>query len=255
LVYDGLHEAIIDDEVYQKTQELLARNITPKVPARRTIKNPLASLIVCGKCGRRMARRPYSSGQQDSLICPVTSCDNVSSYLHLVEEKLMQVLDQWLNDYKVQLENSRYKGNITIDPDIIKNAIRQLDKEMDTYNKQLDSLHDLLEQGVYTTDKFLERNKILNEKMKTAISDKESLEEQLRLLSRQKESENVIIPKVERVIELYSGLDDPALKNKLLKEVLDKVVYLKTTKGNKNDPNTLDDFELVLYPHLPKIVL
>jgi hypothetical protein len=254
LVTNGLHEAIVDEGTFQKAQELLAKNFSPKITAKRNMKNPLAGLIVCGKCGRRMARRPYYSGQQDSLICPVTSCDNVSSYLYLVEEKLLQALKVWLVNYKIQYEHSR-KGITSIDPEMIKSAIRQLDKEMETYNKQLDSLHNLLEQGIYTTEKFLERNKVLNDKMKTTLSDRSTLEEQLNQLAQQEEGEKFIIPKVEKVIEMYYKLEDPEKKNILLKGVLDKVIYLKTTKGTKWDLSTMDDFELVLYPNMPKYIL
>ena len=94
ILADGLHEAIIDKDTYEAAQELLSKNHIPSITKKRTIKNPLAGLIICGKCGRRMSRRPYSSGQHDSLICPITSCDNVSSFLSIVEVKLLQGLDQ-----------------------------------------------------------------------------------------------------------------------------------------------------------------
>lgn len=254
-VYDGLHEAIIDDETYNKAQELLKLNSTPKVPSIKKMRNPLAGLIICGKCGRTMARRPYSSGQPDSLICPVTSCDNISSYLSIVEKKLLQALESWLENYKVEFKKNIQEPSYSVSPKLLQDAIKRLDNEIHTLYKQLDSLHDLLEQGIYTTDKFLERNRVLTEKIKTLETEKKYIDKQLKQITLQKESEKKIIPKVEKVIDIYNKTKDPKAKNMILKEVLDKVVYLKTKKGNKYDQSTLEDFELVLYPNLPKNVL
>ena len=51
--------------------------------------NPLAGIIICGICGPKMKRRPYSSGQEPSLICDGPTCTNISSKLSLVEEILI----------------------------------------------------------------------------------------------------------------------------------------------------------------------
>jgi hypothetical protein len=61
--------------------------------------------------------------------------------------------------------------------------------------------------------------------------------------------DSIAIPKIEKILQLYKSTDDPVLKNKLLKEVLDKVVYTKTVNGRWH--NSPGDFELVLYPKLP----
>ena len=45
-------------------------------------------------------------------------------------------------------------------------ALRRLATEYDTLNKQLDNAHDLLEQGVYTTEQFLDRSRKLSERIK-----------------------------------------------------------------------------------------
>ena len=248
---DGLHEAIIDEDTFRLAQELLAQNSSPKVPARRRIKNPLAGLIVCGKYGRKMSRRPYSSGQQDTLMCPVTSCDNVSSYLSIVEEKLLRALEKWLNDYKVEYEQNALSSSSAIEPDILENAIKKLNKDIDVYSKQLDSLHDLLEQGIYTTDKFLERSKLLGDRIKEAQEDIENLENQIEQINAREKSKQVIIPRVQKVLDVYRDREDPADKNDLLKEVLEKAIYLKENRNGRWDEKAMDDFELVLYPKVP----
>lgn len=249
IITDGLHKPIIDEDTFELAQQYLAENPTVPAPKKLGVKNPLAGLIVCGKCGRKMVRRPYSSRQPDSLMCPVTSCDNISSYLHLVENKLLKVLEDWLKDYKLEIKQQE-KKETNLETGIIRQSIEKLDDELKTLNKQLNSLHDLLEQGIYSTDVFLERSKILNNKINSTKTDKKELEEKLKQSATREESKKTIIPKVERVLEIYHTLEDPAAKNKLLKEVVEKAVYTKTVNGRWH--NKPDNFDLVLYPKLPK---
>ena len=58
-----------------------------------------------------------------------------------------------------------------------------------------------------------------------------------------------IVPKVEKLLEVYRDLPDAKSKNDVLKSVLEKVVYLKTERAVKGRP--LDNFELTIYPKLP----
>jgi site-specific DNA recombinase len=249
ILADGLHEAIIDEDTFQFAQELLSKNRKPSITTNRTIKNPLAGLIICGKCGRRMSRRPYKSGQQDTLMCPVTSCDNVSSYLSLVEDKLLQALEKWFLDYKVKLDENSHQTD-TIEPEMLERSIVKLQKDIGVYEKQMDNLHNLLEQGVYDIDKFLERSKVLGDNIRAANDDIAILEEEIKQLNAREESKRVIIPKVQTVLEVYRSVEDPAKKNKLLKEVLDKVIYLKENTNGRWSDAAMDDFVLVLSPNV-----
>lgn len=250
VIVDGLHPAIIDEDTFELAQQYLAENPSVPAPKKLGIKNPLAGLIVCGECGRKMVRRPYSSGQPDSLICPVTSCDNVSSYLHFVEERLLHSLEEWLEAYKLNLGTADKDQHDDMEIELIKKAIDNCDKEMETLEKQLNSLHDLLEQGIYSTDTFLERSQIISNKINSNKAQRKELDKKLNKASTREENKRVIIPKAERVLELYDTFDTPAEKNKLLKEVIDKAVYIKTVKGRWH--NNPDDFEITLYPKLSK---
>lgn len=104
ILVEGLHEPIIDKKTWEKAQSYLASQGSPRVPLRKTIKNPLAGLIECSICGRKMIRRPYKRDYPESLICPLSGCPNISSHLYLVEEKLLDSLRQWLEEYKMDLK-------------------------------------------------------------------------------------------------------------------------------------------------------
>ena len=121
--------------------------------------------------------------------------------------------------------------------------------EIATLEKQRDSLHDLLEQGVYDTDTFLARSKTIAARLQQAYTDKAALTSSMNEAIRRRETQRKIIPKVETLIEVYYSLPNASAKNAMLKEVLEKVVYKKEASGRWGKP---DDFSIDLYPKLPR---
>lgn len=250
LVVNGLHEAIIDEEIWNTARMYMSKNKSRPIIRGKSIKNPLSGLVVCGKCGRMMVRRPYSTKNPDTLICRLTSCDNISSQLNYVEERIIQALGVWLNEYKMKWNIKDTDQPTNIQHDVKKEAVRKLDKELEILDKQLNNLHDLLEQGIYSTDKFLERSKLLNDKLQDTQRIRKSLLDDLSTEIVREENRKNVIPKVEKVLEVYHTVNSPSEKNTLLREVLEKVVYTKTVNGRWH--NRPDDFEIILYPKLPK---
>ena len=246
LIVDGKHEAIISEDTYFLAQKLLSANSTPPIPGSRELRNPLAGLIVCGVCGRTMIRRPYRSGYQDGLICTGPGCTNVGSHLQVVEERLLQALESWLAKYRLKLEESPVQDT-SPEVEVLKQSIEHTASEIATIEKQIARLHDFLEQGIYSVEVFMERSKGLNERLAEMRNQKAALEEKLSKLQTKPAELASFIPRVERVIELYRALEDPAQKNELLKEVLEKAVYIKP-RANRGK---IDAFELAIYPKLP----
>ncbi|GMQ58136.1 recombinase family protein [Vallitalea sediminicola] len=251
IIVNGLHEAIIDQTTFEFVQNRLSVNSEVPIPSRYKIKNPLAGLVICGMCGRKMTRKPYNNSYPDALICKITSCKNISSQLSIVEQKLMDCLRSWLIEYKIDLKSDKKnKVNSNLQYEITKKSIKKLDEELITLEKQSNNLHNLLEQGVYSIDKFLERSKIITNNISEVKKAKNELFDILNKTTVYQKSQETLIPKIERVLEVYDNLTDPVEKNVLLKEVIDKVVYTKTVNGRWH--GNPDDFNLVLYPKLPK---
>lgn len=250
LLYDGLHEAIIDEDLFYKTQEYLKNNKPKPAPNMKPIKNPLTGIVICGQCGSKMVRRPYPNRTPDALVCPASGCKNISSYLSYVENRILVSLQQWLTDYKLQLdiENKEVISNTEIE--VKKQNVKRLEEEMKNLNKQMSSIHDFLEQGIYTTETFMERSKIINEKLNETKTNFDIIKKELDDNSKIQRSITEFIPKVEHVLAVYDSVDDPEIKNALLDEVVSKAVYTKTKRVGKD--KNFDDFELIVYPRIPK---
>ena len=250
LIYDGLHEPIIDIKTWELVQEKRKLN-TPKVKHSHQVQNPLVGLIFCEKCGKPMQRRPYTKADKPTTImCSNSKCDNISSKLYIVENKIIDSLKIWLENYKVNYE-IKYNSN-TDNGKIIEQSISVTKKGLEKENTKLNKIYDFLENGIYSKDEFINRSKSIKENIESLEN---KLKEYTKLLNKNNEMQSqkeTIIPKLENVIELYYKLESAEDKNILLKSILAKITYLKTEKAIKKDSDPTN-FELHIYPKIPHI--
>ena len=249
LIYDGLHEPLIDNKTWELVQEKRKEN-TPKVKHSNVIQNPLVGLVFCKKCGKPMQRRPYNKTNKiTTLICPNPRCDNISSKLYVVENKIIEALKIWLKNYKVNYE---IKDNSNTDNNkVIEQSISATKKELEKESTKIDKIYDFLENGIYNKDEFINRSKSIKDNIQNLET---KLNEYNTLLQKNTEMQNekeTIIPKLENVIDLYDKLETAEDKNILLKSIISKVTYLKTEKSIKKDSD-FTNFELHIYPKVPQ---
>ena len=248
LIYDGLHEPIVDNKTWELVQEKRKQN-TPKIKHNNTIQNPLVGLVFCEKCGKPMQRRPYTKDVKPAtLMCSNPKCDNISSKLYIVEDKIIDALKIWLKNYKVHYSE---KNNLNSNNKIIEKSISITKKELEKENAKLNKIYDFLENEVYNNEEFISRSKAIKDNIQ-CLENK--LEEYNSLLEKNLDMQNqkeIIIPKLENIIDLYYNLETAEDKNILLKSIISKVTYLKTEKAIKKNSDPAN-FELHIYPKIPK---
>ena len=248
ILCDGLHEPIIDSVTWQIVQEKRSKHEAP-VPHNDTIFNPLTGIVFCAKCGKRMQRRPYKArGWDDTLICTNIHCDNISSKLFIVEDKIIESLKEWLKDYKtdctdyIEEMNSRKKVNL-------EENIKSLNKELEVQNKKLTNVYDFFEDGTYTKEMFSQRCQLIFKNISEIKASIEEIEQQIEIENKKEEGKKSIVPKIQNVLDIYYNLETVEEKNILLKSVVKRVDYLKTKKALKKNAD-LTDFELDIYPYV-----
>lgn len=239
---DGLHDSIIDINTWNKVQSIRKNNLNNRTKVDYSLKNPMASILHCGFCGKAMKRITYSS-RNDIRLCCKNCKKNIGSNFNYVEEKLLEALTLLLSEYKLKLINN---DNSDIDLLLNINTANQnrLNDELQKSNLQLNNIYDLLEQGVYTKETFNERLNLLKSKIEELNKQIDSLKKETSEIMQKKNNKQILIPKIEKVIEQYYQTDNIDLKNKLLKSVLQRVDYIKVNPKNK------DDFKLKLFPKL-----
>jgi len=254
ILVDGLHEGIIDSEVFARAQELIGQNPPRPTTERTALKNPLGGIIYCGRCGRSMIRRPSSnSGSADTLMCAVPECKNVSTKLHFVEERLLEALEAWMGGYKLKLgqdDGSAKKADKgRLQADLRRRAAGKVRAEIESLKKQQSKTHDLLEQGVYDADTFFARSEEIARRLQKAELEQAAAQKELNFEQRRGEIKAHLTPRVEGLTDIYRSLESPTAKNDLLGELLERAFYLREKGGRWH--SCPDDFELTLYPRLP----
>ena len=155
--------------------------------------------------------------------CPRRGCPNCSSYLPIVEERVIQGLSEWMKGYELEWSSAAASSSVS-SVGVREKALTSAEAELRKLQQQLERTHDFLEQGIYDTDTFLSRSRMLS-------------------------SRRDIIPKVKNLLDVYPLLETAEEKNALLKEVLEKVVYQKLNEKRKKSP---DGFTIEIYPRIPK---
>jgi len=251
IIADGKHPAIVSEELFEKAQEILNKRYHVPYQLENGITNPLAGLIRCENCGASMVLRPYPD--KDHQVMCYNSCGNKSSKLKYVEKEVLAGLAEWCLQYRAQWDidnkSKRKKSKLTSSIPVLEKAVENLQKELLELENQKNSLHDFLERGIYDVDTYLERSQNLATRIDAT---KVSLSKAKLVLGQEMQREKAqidIIPRIEKVLDVYPKINDPAHKNELLKSVLDYAAYSKD-KSKRND-----DFSLRLFPKLPKQTL
>lgn len=245
MLYDGLHEAIITKETFEAAQKMMSRNKSRPVPANKSTQNPLASLVVCKKCGRKMQRRPNSKNP-DLLICAEPTCDNHASYLYLVENCVISILRGWANGHQITGISANIQA--TQDTDITA-ELQSLDKAAFGVNTQLEKAFEAFETCIYDAATFKLRSQTLKKRLEEINTKKNELQ---KSISEARQNERLLkeyIPHVKRVVEAYDTLPSATMKNNYLKEIVDHIDYIKAQRGHGHE----EEFDIAVYPKIPKI--
>lgn len=248
ILVDGLHKAIIDEKTWKIVEAKRSLNSAPVVH-NNVVQNPLCGLVYCAKCGQKMKRRAYTKqSKEPTLYCANTECDNVGSKFHYVEEKVLDGLKKWLEQYKFDYEQHIEKINHN-KIESIEETIDSLESEAKKENEKLLSIFNFLEDGTYTKEMFKARSDAVSQniaKINNSIAEYKIKLEQEKVVDREKET---LVPKIENILDVYYLLETAEEKNDLFKTVLKRVNYLKTEKAIKKDSDPTD-FTINLFPKI-----
>lgn len=228
------HEGYISFERWEEIQKLINLRTHPQYY--KSLTNPLAGLIICQKCGKRMVYRPYTN-RPPYICCYDSNCNNKSSRFEYVEARLLETLGEWVAITKQKIISTKKEKSID-SATIEKKTLKKLENELSEVEKQKDTLHDLLEKGVYDIDIFIERSNKLKTKIDEITSNIKAVKSKYSAEKKSVKLKKDFIPKVEKVILNYSKSKSIDEKNELLKSILSHVNYIKE-KDWKPDEFTL----------------
>lgn len=110
LIYDGKHEAIITEELFNATQKKLGKN--PRLRKNMGLRNPLAGIVFC-HCGRAMSLRTYKNKDGSDrgparIVCDgQTHCHTGSCTNDEMIEAIAEILRQSIADFEVRIQSGQ----------------------------------------------------------------------------------------------------------------------------------------------------
>ena len=109
LIYEGKHEGIIDEDLFNRAQEKIGRNARAKATTK--VRNPLAGLVQCS-CGRAMSLRTHTRKDGTERCAPRLLCDGQihcgsgSCLYSEIEDRVIEVLKQCIEDFEIRINNN-----------------------------------------------------------------------------------------------------------------------------------------------------
>lgn len=243
------HPRMIDHDIFVEAQGYLGRGM-PKPPESYGIKSPISGIVVCAECGRKMYRRPASKTKggapYDVLMCRTEGCPTIGSRLSLVEDQVIKALSDWVSGYQLDCPGIP-ESKIPEKEKLLENA----EKEYNLLISQKDRLYDLLEQGIYSTEIFLERSKRLQEQIREIAEKVNIFRKDLEDEKKRESNINNFIPACQNLLDCYQDLSVQE-RNTALKLLLESIEYRKTKK-NKRGEKDVASFTLTIKPKIPRI--
>jgi DNA invertase Pin-like site-specific DNA recombinase/uncharacterized protein YlaN (UPF0358 family) len=216
LLFDGIHPAIISQELFDLAQAKRGKN-TP-VRKNMSVVNPFAGILFCAKCGKAVKYRAENGKYKPRLECSeMKHCKNGSARYYEVFDRVCEALEACISDFEVKLDN-----NDIDEKERHKQLISTLEKR----------LKELREKEVRQWEKYTD------EEMPKAIFDQ--LNE--KVLREKEETKNALCSaydsmpepvdyedKIETFKNALEALKDDTvsaeLKNKYLKAIIEKITY------------------------------
>lgn len=216
IIAPGKHEAIIDEAIFQAAQDKF--NSNPRAKWDAPLKNPLAGIFFCKACGRAMSQHPYKQAKDRFECRNRAKCGSKSAPIDEVLNALIcSLATVQLPDLEVHLKNNSGKSVA-----IQKKQLQKLSAEMEELKKQENKQYEFLEKGIYTEEKFIERNKALLDEM-------EELKKRIFNAKKDIPKEIDYADKIVKLEKAIAALNDEEMsietKNKLIRAIIEKIEY------------------------------
>ena len=240
----GLHAPLVTQELFDRAQQRLSQHaVRPGPKGQNGVQNPLAGLVFCALCGRRMIRRTGGRGRSPLLLCPGVACRTVGADLTAVETAVVQGLRRFLADLEqappdASPQKAERQGLLR--------SLAAAEKSQEQLRQQEQQAYRFAEQGVYSPEILRQRIDDLSCLRETVSRRIGVLHDNLASLPAPRQ-ELPIPAEFRHVLDCYELAETPAEKNELLRSVLERAEYSKTSGGRYQ----ASDLQIRLFPRLP----
>jgi hypothetical protein len=222
IIAEGRHPAIIDNETFRKAQDRLRKN--PSTKRDFVLQNPFAGIMYCAGCGRAITRHPYKLAGLRLECRSRPKCYKSAKYDDVEQAVIIALEESELPTLQAKLRNG--DGNSIA---IQKKLLERLEKQMVEFRQQEEKQYDLLETGVYTQDRFEQRNAALRKKMDEC---QEKIYETKATMPHQVDYAERVVSLEKAIAALKNPEVSAEVKNRLLKSVVEKIEFSTGETGH-----------------------
>ena len=235
-VVDGAHPALVDHDIFVKANEKRTNN--PRVIKDLKVSNPLAGVLVCGKCGHAMRRAPYPHAD-DRYACNYyqKACMKSIKMKEVIAAVITALEEAELPKLKAKLNGGQ--GNSAA---IQQKILDGLMKQMEEYKEQEENQYELLETKKYTPELFEKRNSALREKMKQCEIQ---IDETRRTMPKPVDYAERIIAMEDAIAALKDDTLEAEEQNKILRRIVERIEIETFPLPKRNTGCTLDIYLLL----------
>lgn len=207
--FEGKHDPMISLETFEKVQNKFN---SPKIRKDYRLKNPLAGLLFCEKCGKAMRYQNSSHARPRFVHQTSQRCKVKSAYIDDVMNAVVESLKLHIVDFETRVDNKPL-----VDESSVRTQVTALEAALKKLNQKKMKLFDDWEESDITPNEFAERKAYLNEKIDTT---KKQLKELESAIPEQEEHQE----KISRLHEALEMLKDDSIDAETKNEFLKRIV-------------------------------
>ena len=232
MLYDGKHlqYALVDEETFKAAS---SRFYSDRTKGNLKLKNILAGLLFCPKCGKAMVYQDYATKptvQPRYLHKQSQQCKVKSVLASDVHKAVAHSLKLYIDEFEMKIDNL---------PDVDENSIvaqiEALQTEQRKIEKKLAKLFDAWEDEKISDNEFVERKAVNTDRIDAIKKQMDELEDSIP--EKEEYQEKVMLLSDALANLLDEGLD-AEIKNAYLKQIIDKIEFSR----ENNDEFLLDVF-------------
>ena len=124
-------------------------------------------------------------------------------------------------------------------------ALSEIEKQLTDLDSRLRRTFELVEDGTYTREIFLSRQAELTAERERLTADRTAIQHKIEQAQHEYDARTGLAPAVRHVLDTYNTDLPAADRNKLLKQVIDRIDYHKRTRTRWTKES---DLSLTLHP-------
>ena len=160
----------------------------------------------------------------------------ISAVVHM-DEKTPHAMEEWLEEYQIQLEQTQTQ---TVDP--IDTALETVHSQLTGLQLQQEKICEYLEKGIYSVEMFSKRNAALSKEIEQLRDSETDLLRQKSEGNKRNRAASELIPTTQHILDSYDALTVEE-KNSLWKLVIRRATIYREPEG---------EVRIQIYPNLPR---